>query len=204
MTTKTDPFTTTENPLGAVTGFWTTVNAATGAGLKDINPGANASTSSVQDCVSMWALANYTFLSDHSAEVTFGTIGNGDWGAAAVRLSAASSGQGYVAYYRPEGSNVSLYKLTAGTVGGSGTFILNIASITFALGDKLKLGCVGTTLTVYKNGASIGSVTDATYTTGQPGIAYSFQNNNITVLTAWTGTDSAIVVTDTLMGQICL
>lgn len=187
MTTKTDPFTTTENPLGAVTGTWTTVSAD---GLKDVNPGANASTSSIQDCASMWALGNYTFLPNQTSEVTFGTLGNGDWGAASVRLATTGGGQGYVAYYRPEITSVALYIMAAGTVGGSGTDIL-LVSATFASTDKLKLGCVGSLLTLYKNGTSIGSITDTTYTTGQPGVGYSFQNNNITILTAWTGTDAA-------------
>lgn len=199
MTTKTDPFTTTENPLGAVTGNWTTVTAD---GLRDFNPGAKASTSAIQDNASMYALSIYTFLSDHTAEITYGTIGNDDWGGVGVRLATTGGGQGYVAYYRPESSLVSLYLLTAGTVGGSGTFILNITATTFTSGDKLKLGVVGTTLTVYKNGTSIGTVTDATYTTGQPGIAYSFQNNNITVITGWTGTDAGSVVAYPLPSQI--
>src|ERR1700677_3914572 len=121
MTTRTDPFTTTENPLGAVSGNWTTVSAA---GLEDINPGANASTNSVQDCASMWALSNHTFLSDHTSEITFGVASSADWGGASVRLSTTGGGQGYVAYYRPEVTSVALYKFTAGTVGASGTYIL--------------------------------------------------------------------------------
>jgi hypothetical protein len=186
MTTKSDTYNYAQNPLGG--GNYTTITAA---GLQSTVSGAKATSSSTQDNVTAWATSNYTFLSDHTSQITVGTLGNFDWPGAAVRLSTTGSGQGYVAYYLPEGTAVNLYKLTLGTVGAGTSHILQITGITLTSGDTLKLGCVGTTLTVYHNGTSIGSITDATYTSGQPGIAYEWGNVNSTLITAWSGTDAA-------------
>lgn len=201
MTTKTDTYNYVQNPLGATGGLYTSI---TGAGLQSTASGAIGTSSSVEDNVSAYAPSAYTFLPDHTSEITVGNLNDGDWPGTCVRLTTVSSGQGYVAYYIPEVTAVNLYLLVAGSIPGEGAYILNLAGTTLVSGDRLKLGCVGTTLTVYHNGTSIGSVTDTTYTTGQPGPAYEFGDNNSTLITAWTGTDAGSVITDTLMGQICL
>jgi len=187
MTTKTDPFTTAENPLGAVKGFWSTVTAA---GLRDFNPGARASTGATQDNVSMWRLSDYTFGADHTSQIIVGVLGNGDWPGAAVRLSSAGGGQGYIAYVRKEINAISLYKLTAGTVGIAGNYLVNYGSLTLASGDTVELNVSGTTLTTNHNGTTLGTYTDNSYTTGQPGVAYEDGNVNASVITSWTGVDA--------------
>jgi hypothetical protein len=193
MTTKTDTYNYTQNPLGGTS--YTTI---TPAGLQSTASGAHGSSSGVQDNVTSWATSNYTFLGDHTSEITFSTTTSNDWGGAAVRLKTtggvATGAQGYIAYYIPETTSVQVYVLsaaTANTIGGAGSYILQITATSFASSDKLKLGIVGTLLTVYKNGTSIGTVTDTTYSGGQPGLAYEFGNSNGTFITAWTGTDAS-------------
>ena len=195
MTTKTDTYNYVQNPLGATGGLYTTI---TPAGLQSTATGAHGSSSGVQDNVTSWATTNYTFLGDQTSEITFSTTTSNDWGGAAVRLKTtggvATGAQGYIAYYIPELTNVQVYILsavTANSIGSAGSYILQITGQTFASTDKLKLGIVGTLLTVYKNGTSIGTVTDATYSGGQPGLAYEFGNSNGTFITAWTGIDAS-------------
>lgn len=185
MTTKTDTYNYSQNPLS---GNYTTITAA---GLKSTATGANASNVGVQDNVTAYATSAYTFLPDHASEITVGPVNSGDWPGACNRLTTTGGGQGYIAYYIPEVPAINVYLLTAGAIAGEGAYILNITGTTLVSGDKLKLGCVGTTLTVYYNGTSIGSVVDATYTTGQPGLAYEFGNTDNSFITAWTGTDAA-------------
>lgn len=198
MTTITDTYNYVATTLGPPN-----YTAITAAGLQSTVSGAKGTSSSVQDNVTAYATSAHTFLSDHASEITVGNLNNNDWPGAGIRLTTTGGGQGYIVYYIPESTLVSLYLLTAGTIGGAGSYILSVTA-TLVSGDKLKLGCVGTTLTLYHNGTSIGSITDPTYTTGQPGPAYEFGNNNSTLITAWTGTDAGSVITDTLMGQICL
>lgn len=189
MTTKTDTYNYNQSPLGATGGLYTTVTAA---GLQSTTSGANATSTGVQDNVTMWALANYSFLPAHTATIVIGTIdvGQPDWAGVGVCLTTASSGQGYVAYYRPEVPSVDLYLLIAGTIGGSGSYILNIPVTAFTNGDSLGLSVSGSLLTVFHNGTSIGSVTDTTYTGGQPGLAYEFGNNNSTLIASFIATDA--------------
>lgn len=199
MTTITDTYNYVANPLGAPN-----YTAITAAGLQSTASGAKGTSSSVQDNVTAYATSAHTFLPDHASEITVGNLDNNDWPGVGFRLTTTGGGQGYVAYYIPEATLVSLYLLTAGTIGSAGSYILSVTA-TLVSGDKLKLGGVGTTLTLYQNSTSIGSVVDPTYTTGQPGLAYEFGNNNSTLITAWTGTDAGgggggIL----LMGQACL
>ena len=49
--------------------------------------------------------------------------------------------------------------------GGSSTVIAGPVSVTYTPGDVFKFEVVGTTLTAYKNGSSILSTTDSTYST---------------------------------------
>lgn len=63
-------------------------------------------------------------------------------------------------------SDSSLYVM----VGGSGTALATDNTITYTSGDVFKLECVGSLITVYKNGTSILSASDSTYNSGFPGI----------------------------------
>jgi hypothetical protein len=191
VTTKTDTYNYTQNPLS---GNYTTITAA---GLKSASTGANGSSSGTQDNVTSWATSNYTFANDQSSEFTFGsTPTNNDWAGAAVRLSTTGSGQGYIAYYIPEVTEVAIFPLTSGTVGsGTTNAIGGVTGITFASGDKLKLSITGTTLTVYKNGTlqttTPSTVTSSTYSSGQPGLAYQFGNSDGTKISGASFVDAS-------------
>jgi hypothetical protein len=186
MTTKTDSFPTTMNPLS---GHWATLNGGlkcTGAGV------VVGSGPSPQDNTSIWSTSDYTFLADHTAQITFTAAGNFDWAGPLVRGSGSgATATGYIAYIRPESSGISVFKLTAGTVGVGSGFIVNYSGLTLTGTHTLQLGVAGTTLTTILDSTTLGTITDATYATGQPGMAYEDGNNNVTHITSFTATDAA-------------
>lgn len=67
-------------------------------------------------------------------------------------------------------SSLTIYYATTGYPGT----VLGVISTTIANGDIVKLEAIGTTLTVYINGASVGSVTDSNLSAGRCGIWNAF------------------------------
>ncbi len=118
-----------------------------------------------------------SFTADHEATVTISTASASDYGGPMVR-SAGTTANSYILY--TDGTNASnrrLSKVVSGTRTAIGT--VNVACTS---GDILKLRCIGTTLTWYKNGTLMETLTDSTHATGQPGLYYDFSNSNTTRL----------------------
>lgn len=186
MTTKSDSFPTVQNPLS---GHWAALNG----GLQCTSTGVVVGTGGTpQDNTSVWATSDHTFLADQTAAIAFTNAGNFDWAGALVRGSGSgSSATGYIAYVLPEVPAISVYLLVAGTIGSVGDFIANYTGITVTGAHTLELDITGTTLTTKYDGATLGTVTDPTYASGQPGMAYEDGNNNITQITSFTATDAA-------------
>ena len=120
-----------------------------------------------------------TFGADQWAQGTVTYVSGSQYIGPAVRVNA--TGQGYSVTVDNGAAYVSNQ-----TGFGTSTVLLTISG-TFASGGVLKLGIVGSLLTAYWNGASIGSVTDTTYTTGQPGIR-SYGGGSIDNWSAQSGT----------------
>lgn len=182
MTTKTETFNFTENPLS------TNWDTAQNAGLKSTASGANASTSTGFP-VSIWKTSDYTFNADQSSEVTITGAGAFDYAGCVVRYAATGGGVGYMAYYSSDESRLYVKYYTGGAASST---IRLTTGFTMANGDTLKLEVTGTTLKVYKNGTQVGAdITDSNVSSGQPGVAYQNGNSNVTLITAWTGTDAS-------------
>jgi hypothetical protein len=186
MTTKTDSFPTIQNPLSSPR--WATLNA----GLQCLSAGVvGGSSGATQDNCSIWLTSDYIFLPNQTAAITVSNLGNFDWPGVLVRGSGSgASATGYIAYIRPEGPIISVYLLTAGTVGGGGSFIANYTGISITGTNTLELGISGTTLTTKYNGVIQGTVSDATYASGQPGMAYEDGNSNASQINSFLATDA--------------
>jgi hypothetical protein len=78
--------------------------------------------------------------------------------------------------------NIELKKAVANTFTSLGTY-----TATFVNGQKLKLAVQGTTLTVFYNGVSLGTVTDSAIASGKGGISYSASSHNTTGGDNWAG-----------------
>jgi len=104
------------------------------------------------------------------AEITYDQDpGSGSWVGVLTRVQGAANGSGYLAIAF-DGS-VRLYR--ANDSGGSLNFtLLGSADTNVGVAPRrLRLESQGTSHRVYFNGVLMLSLTDATYTTGQPGIA---------------------------------
>jgi hypothetical protein len=86
-----------------------------------------------------------------------------------VRATAPATLTGYAAFaYRNHafGYTTRIFEYTA----GSGAELISEASTTWTAGDVLKLTAVGTTITVYRNGAQLLQTTDASIASGRVGL----------------------------------
>jgi hypothetical protein len=120
-----------------------------------------------------------TWPADHFSEVTLAALNNGYLGPC-VRLGP---GTGYGIFASgPTGSSNSVYLQE---VGGGTTFA--IFTMTPQIGDVLRLEVLGSTLTFKQNGTVIGSVSDSTYTLGNPGMAFLPNAVPLPAISFWTG-----------------
>lgn len=116
-----------------------------------------------------------SFSADQYSQFTYATSGNMGLG---VRLAdnGSAKANGYV--WRIAGGTIS--KANGGTV----TTLVSSISVP-AVGSVCKMVIAGTTITVYDDGVSIGTVTDATWASGSPGL-YGTSGNAGTA-DDWTG-----------------
>jgi hypothetical protein len=147
----------------------TRANGAIGANWTLTNNGINISsnnfvgTTGGTNNVAFWS-AN-SFSSSQFAQVTLTTVTGTDFPGVAVLLSGSGAAtQGYNCIETT--TNIYLQKI----FGTTNTTLTSTAS-TGAAGDILRLEAApGGALTCYKNGVSTLTATDATYTSGQPGL----------------------------------
>lgn len=152
---------------GALSGSWTqqdqpgTVNR-TGSGL-------GKGSVNEKDLFVYWNAT--TFSNDQYSQVRI--AGGLASGTQYVQISVRSSGTSEAAFkgyaFYTDGIAGAGHSEVARVVNGS-WFALRSFATTFTTGDVVKMSIVGTKITLYKNGASIGTVTDATLTTGAPGV----------------------------------
>jgi len=106
---------------------------------------------------------------DQYAQITYDQDpGTGSWAGVMTRLQGTGNGSGYLAI--AFAGSVRLYR--ADDSGGLAFTFLASADTDVSIAPRqLRLESQGTTHRVYFNGAQMLSVTDGTYTTGQPGMA---------------------------------
>ena len=131
--------------------------------------------------------ASTTFSNDQSSQVTIARLDRSDSIGVTVRSSGSLTAGTFSGYLlTADGSTFStLDKI----VSGVGSQILNLSTVAWSAGDVLKLAVAGRTLTAYKNGVVIGTITDPDVASGQPGacIFESSTDGNGTSLDSWVG-----------------
>lgn len=168
MATYSDSFTYSDGVLATVSsGKWTARNNSIDVVSNQFNDGAGTSNS-----YSEVATTEVDFANDHEAEITVHALGTADYVGPAVRVSASGC---YAV--RCDGANAAGRVI----VRMDGTTPTNIGTVRVipVNGDTVKLRAVGSTITVYVNGSLVDTVTDATFTTGQPGIYYHRGNSSV-------------------------
>jgi len=176
MATYNDTFTRAdENPLAAP---WSTCD---GSGLQLVS---NQLKSAAAGAGHVSALTGESWDNDQTAEVQVTTIQGYDFAGPVIRFNATSGGNGYVGMGEFGDGRFYCYRVDNGTWTS-----LGFRSVTFSANDVLKIGAVGTSITLYVNDVAQGaSFTDATHTAGSPGVAYNFGDSNLTLLDNFSAT----------------
>ena len=129
------------------------------------------------DCAAYYSGA--TWGNDQSAQATLAAL-NGSTEYAGVTVRMSGSG-GYGLITDGSGANTIFTIWTGSSVAQLGSSL----GVTWVVGDVIKLGIVGTTLTAYKNGTSIGTITDSTFASGAPGV----ETYGVGAVDDWSATD---------------
>lgn len=183
MTTKTETFNFTENPLS------TNWDTAQSPGMKSGASGADAVNGTAFG-VSIWKSSNYDFDDDQSSTITVGSITAFYFIGVVVRYASTGGGVGYMAFYDTDNGRFTVVRYAAGAVAAT---LRITTSFSMVATDTLTLSITGTTLKGFKNGVQIGAdivVTGADIVTGgQPGIS-GFETGG-SFISAWQGVDAS-------------
>lgn len=156
----TDDFNRANGALGA---NW--VDSPTLTGLTIVSNAANSAGASWK--WAYWKPSTNTFNNDQSSQITLTSVGAGTFGGPVVRHQTNGTSSGYFGFVNAGTSQAFIYRSDSGTF----TQLNLVPSVTVNIGDTIALNATGSTLTLSVNGVTKVTTTDATYTSGQPGIA---------------------------------
>lgn len=166
--------------LTAYSSSWTAAFSNTANQLELNGSGAARSIGSSQEVGNWWNADS--FNANHYAEAVISNLGTND--RVGVMVRAASAGNNYGAY--SGASQLEIWE----NVGGTWTQLGAAVSVSWSAGSHtLKLSADGTTLTLDYD-ASQTSRTDASHSTGAPGVSgYSDATPGGSLIESWTGDD---------------
>ena len=166
---------------GALSTPWAQVDPP--ATINRNGSGAGKGSTNGTDIFVIWT-AN-TFGSDQYSQVRIAG-GLANW-TQAVQLCVRTTGTSESTYkgyaFFTDGLSGTGHSEVDKVVNGQWTTLRSFAQ-TFTTNDVVKLEAIGTTITVYKNGVSLGSVTDATFSSGSPGVGVY---GNAALIDDWQG-----------------
>jgi hypothetical protein len=118
-----------------------------------------------------------------------------------TRIASNTDGDCYYAYFDYDNAaEAGMFR-----IDDTGSLSFNqlgaALNISCTAGDTFELRSNGSTHETYKNGSLIASRTDATYTTGQPGIGSYWAGTPSGVATAWEGGDLASATSSVPVSQ---
>lgn len=186
MASASSTFTGSENPLSE-SGVWDLPAAASASGMiqhKKVSGDAVATASGSQ-CLSRCTTPS--FASDHYSEIVLGT-GATNYPGVATRIQ--TDGKCYILFASPTGDVLALYRDDNNPPGLTALNALITHSPALAVGQTIRLWSVGSNHSIYINGSLITTISDATYSGGQPGIA-GFANTVVgdIALASWAADD---------------
>jgi hypothetical protein len=171
MTTASDNFNRADGALGA---NWSTAG---------VNSWVIASNRAVPNTAAAFNMMRYTgasFANDQECQIIPQPIG-GFFPAACVRMGA--TGNCYAAMVDSASNGWRLARIDLGSNDDLATGTETFNGTT----DTIKVRAVGTTISLWRNGVQLASVTDATYASGAPGL-WSYESNG--TVDDWSATDS--------------
>lgn len=181
----------TESPLSeggvwtALSAYFQTMRKANGAGVNSAVLG--------NDCAARYT--GVTFSADHFSQITLAVVPTGGqliFHYCMVRMNSTAG-----CYLLTTAADVGNNILQFYSLSNSGTYTQIGANITlganFAINDVMRLEIAGTTLTVKYNGTTVRTATDATFSTGQPGVGGWAQSapSDVLFIKDWSAADIA-------------
>jgi hypothetical protein len=138
---------------------------------------------------SSWNSGTNAFGSNQASQATIVALGPSDALFVTVRSSGTSVAGNFSTYLLAADAPGSPYSTLDKIVNGTQSHLLNLNSVSWAPGDVVRLSVVGQTLSAYKNGVLIGTVTDTDLSSGQPGACiYDGTSDGITTsFDSWSG-----------------
>lgn len=153
---------------GALSGSWTQQNAATPIARDGAGLGTVTVVDAATGATAYWNSDHFT--PNQYSQATF--LGGGSFaaycGVAVRRTGIGGTTCGYALFVDGATGTPNHTSITRADNGAT-TVLLDISQA-WSSGDVMRLEIVGTTLTVKRNGAAIGNVSDATYTIGAAGL----------------------------------
>ena len=123
-----------------------------------------------------FATVSQSFSDDHESTVRYTVINDFDFAGPLVRGNVLN-GTGYTLYLDGENlNNRTIQKLLTGSRVLTDGLGIGTVNITVSAGDVVTLRAVGNTISAYKNGVLVDSVTDTDYPTGSAGMFYDKGN----------------------------
>jgi hypothetical protein len=173
-----------ENPLSDG-GNWTSPGFTSGTKLALVSDAVTTTGGNAGSA--LWTGASpASWPNDQYSQITLGTTPRSVSGfTAVVRSSVQGDDNGYEAYLSGTGTGVGslgIYK--------DGFSIHTVTGLSFSAGDTIGISAVGTTLTLFHNGAIVWSLTDATIHSGIPG--FTLQPENSDTVAGWSGGSGTI------------
>lgn len=163
-TSYTESFTGTAGPLS---GTWSQQRSF--ATINKNGAGRGVGSVNAKDIFAFWS--GNTFSNDQysQARIAGGLSSGSQFVQIIVRATGTGDGKYNNYLFYTDGLAGATHTEVAKNINGS-QITFKSFPVTFAAGDIIKISAVGTTITCYKNGVAIGSVTDSSLPGGAPGI----------------------------------
>jgi uncharacterized protein YjdB len=163
-TSYTESFTGTAAPLS---GSWS--QQRTSGTINKNGLGRGVGSANAKDLFAFWSANTFSNDQYSQATITGGLSGGSQYVQIIVRATGTGDGRYSNYLFYTDGASGGGHTEVAKNINGAQTTFRSFA-VTFATGDIIKISAVGTTITCYKNGVAIGSVTDSSLPGGSPGI----------------------------------
>jgi len=163
-TSYTESFTGTAGPLS---GTWS--QQRTSGTINKNGAGRGVGSVNAKDIFAFWS--GNTFSNDQysQARIAGGLSSGSQFVQIIVRATLTGDGRYNNYLFYTDGLAGASHTEVAKNINGS-QITFKSFPVSFAAGDIIKISAVGTTITCYKNGVAIGSITDSSLPSGAPGI----------------------------------
>ncbi len=163
-TSYTESFTGTAAPLSAT---WS--QQRTSGAINKNGAGRGVGSVNAKDIFAFWSANTFSNDQYSQARITGGLSSGSQFIQIIVRATLTGDGRYNNYLFYTDGVAGASHTEVAKNINGN-QITFKSFPVAFAAGDIIKISAVGTTITCYKNGVAIGSITDSSLPGGAPGV----------------------------------